>query len=113
MQTDPVQVVMPARAASVTDGTVLEWRKAEGDSVEADEAIVEISTDKVDAEVPAPAAGRTFRSAAGPGEPLTVGTLLAELSTNGGGSDGLAPPGEQPVSAPVATRTEQPASSAA
>ncbi len=51
------QVVMPQMGDSVTEGTILEWHKAQGDSVEADETLVEISTDKVDAEVPAPEAG--------------------------------------------------------
>ena len=48
---------MPAMGESVTEGTVLEWLKQVGDAVEADEPLVEVSTDKVDAEVPAPAAG--------------------------------------------------------
>ena len=52
-----VQVTMPAMGESVTEGTVLEWHKQEGDPVEADEVLVEISTDKVDAEVPVAAAG--------------------------------------------------------
>src|SRR2546430_2130949 len=56
-----VQVVMPAMGDSVSEGTVLEWHKQEGDSVEVDETIVEISTDKVDAEVPSPAAGTIVR----------------------------------------------------
>ena len=51
------QVTMPGMGESVTEGTVLEWHKQEGDPVEVDEILVEISTDKVDAEVPAPAAG--------------------------------------------------------
>src|SRR5919107_1218721 len=51
-----VEVFMPAMGESVTDGTVLEWHKQEGDAVAADETLVEISTDKVDAEVPAPVA---------------------------------------------------------
>jgi multifunctional 2-oxoglutarate metabolism enzyme len=79
-----VQVVMPAMGDSVTEGTVLEWRKGEGDSVAADEALVEISTDKVDAEVPAPAAGRILKIHAAEGATVAVGTLLAEISTNGG-----------------------------
>ena len=57
-----VQVTLPAMGESVTEGTVLEWHKQEGDHVEADEVLVEISTDKVDAEVPSPAAGRSRRS---------------------------------------------------
>ncbi len=52
-----VQVTLPQMGESVTEGTVLEWHKQEGDSVEADEVLVEISTDKVDAEVPSPASG--------------------------------------------------------
>src|ERR1700733_9433213 len=81
-----VEVVMPAMGDSVAEGTVLEWHKQEGDSVEADETIVEISTDKVDAEVPSPAAGRIVKIYAAEGETVAVGALLAEISTNGGGA---------------------------
>ena len=52
-----VQITMPEMGESVTEGTILEWLKAEGDPVEADEGIVEVSTDKVDTEIPAPASG--------------------------------------------------------
>ena len=51
-----IEVRMPEMGESVTEGTVLEWHKREGDAVSASETLVEISTDKVDAEVPAPAA---------------------------------------------------------
>jgi 2-oxoglutarate dehydrogenase E1 component len=84
--TDTVQVVMPAMGDSVAEGTVLEWHKREGDQVQVDETIVEISTDKVDAEVPAPAAGTILKIHAGEGDTVAVGALLAEISTNGGGS---------------------------
>ncbi len=80
-----VEVVMPAMGDSVAEGTVLEWRKQEGDSVEIDETIVEISTDKVDAEVPSPAAGRIVKILAAEGETVAVGAVLAEISTNGDG----------------------------
>ncbi len=83
-----VQVVMPAMGDSVAEGTVLEWRKREGDSVDADETIVEISTDKVDAEVPAPIAGQITKILAPEGETVTVGAPLAEISP---GSNGGAP----------------------
>ncbi len=83
-----VQVVMPAMGDSVAEGTVLEWHKQEGDPVEVDETLVEISTDKVDAEVPAPVAGTVARIHAGEGETVTVGGLLAEITTAGGGRDG-------------------------
>ena len=52
-----IQVTLPAMGESVTEGTILEWHKQVGDTIEADEIIVEVSTDKVDAEVPAPASG--------------------------------------------------------
>ena len=74
---------MPAMGDSVAEGTVLEWRKQEGDSVEADETLVEISTDKVDAEVPSPAAGRVVKIYAAEGDTVAVGAPLAEISTNG------------------------------
>ena len=73
-----VEVVMPAMGDSVAEGTVLEWRKQEGDPVAADETIVEISTDKVDAEVPAPVAGRLAKILAAEGETIAVGAALAD-----------------------------------
>ena len=82
-----IQVVMPQMGDSVAEGTVLEWRKAEGESVSADETIVEISTDKVDAEVSAPAAGTLLKIHAAEGETVTVGSVLAEIApTNGSAS---------------------------
>ena len=83
VETSTVQVLMPAMGDSVAEGTVLEWRKGEGDSVDVDETIVEISTDKVDAEVPSPAAGTIVRIHAAEGDTVAVGALLAEVSTNG------------------------------
>src|ERR1700748_1204405 len=91
-----VQLVMPAMGDSVAEGTVLEWHKQEGDSVEVDETIVEISTDKVDAEVPSPAAGRLVKIHAAEGETVAVGAVLAEIATNGdssgNGAEGPATP---------------------
>ncbi len=81
-----VQLTMPAMGDSVAEGTVLEWRKQEGDSVEVDETVVEISTDKVDAEVPAPVAGTIVKIHAGEGDTVSVGALLAEIATNGTGA---------------------------
>src|SRR3954453_1703210 len=74
---------MPAMGESVTEGTVLEWNKQEGDPIEADEVLVEISTDKVDAEVPAPAGGTIVKIHVAEGDTVEVGQLLAEISTNG------------------------------
>src|SRR6058998_922411 len=78
-----VEVTMPAMGESVTEGTVLEWHKQEGDPVEADETLVEISTDKVDAEVPAPAAGTIAKILAAEGDTVEVGQVLAEITLNG------------------------------
>src|SRR5213079_1141095 len=78
-----VQVTLPQMGESVTEGTILEWHKQEGDPVEADEVLVEISTDKVDAEVPAPAAGVLVKIHAPEGETVQVGQLLAEIGANG------------------------------
>src|SRR3954447_8447686 len=79
-----IQVPLPQMGESVTEGTVLEWHKQEGDRVEADETLVEISTDKVDAEVPAPNAGTVVKVHVAEGDTVEVGQLLAEISTNGG-----------------------------
>jgi 2-oxoglutarate dehydrogenase E1 component len=83
-----VEVVMPQMGESVTEGTVLEWLKQPGDTVEADEAIVEISTDKVDAEVPAPTAGTIAKLHVSEGDTVTVGQVLAEIAVNGSGAAG-------------------------
>src|SRR5829696_8605955 len=79
-----IRVEMPQMGESVTEGTVLEWHKQEGDPVAADETLVEVSTDKVDAEVPAPVSGTLAKIHAPEGETIGVGALLAEISTNGG-----------------------------
>ena len=71
---------MPAMGDSVAEGTVLEWHKSEGDTVAADETIVEISTDKVDAEVPAPIAGTVVKIVAAEGDTVAVGAVLAEIA---------------------------------
>src|SRR5437764_5096778 len=107
-----VQVVMPAMGDSVAEGTVLEWHKQEGDSVAADETLVEISTDKVDAEVPAPVAGTVVKIHAAEGDTVTIGALLAEISTtNGAEAEQLSnPPGDgepaTPEQAVAAAETE-------
>ena len=102
-----VQVTLPAMGESVTEGTVLEWHKHEGDHVEADETLVEISTDKVDAEVPAPVSGTVVKVHAAEGDTVTVGAVLVEIvpdgaSGNGAGGNGAAPAPAAPADAPVA-----------
>src|SRR4051794_1658216 len=86
-----VQVRLPAMGESVREGTVLEWHKQEGDTVDADEPLVDVSTDKVDAEVPAPAAGTLVKILAAEGETVAVGAVLAEIAPrDGAGDDGAA-----------------------
>src|SRR5437764_15068198 len=85
-----IQVTMPAMGESVTEGTILEWHKQEGDTIEADEVLVEISTDKVDAEVPAPASGTLAKILAAEGATVSVGQVLAEIPTNGAAPAGPA-----------------------
>jgi 2-oxoglutarate decarboxylase len=84
-----VQVVMPQMGDSVSEGTILEWHFNEGDHVTADDTIVEISTDKVDAEVPAPITGTVVKVLAAEGDTVTVGSVLAEIAPG----DGAAPAG--------------------
>jgi len=75
-----VEIQMPQMGESVTEGTVLEWHKQEGEFVEEGETLVEVSTDKVDAEVPAPASGTLTKIHALADETVQVGQLLAEMS---------------------------------
>src|ERR1700710_3141788 len=91
--TSTVEVVMPAMGDSVAEGTVLEWHKHEGDNGGADETLVEISTDKVDAEVPSPVSGTIVKIHAAEGDTVAVGALLAEISTNGDAAAASAPNG--------------------
>ena len=88
-----VEVTMPQMGDSVSEGTVLEWHKQEGDSVAEDEVLVEISTDKVDAEVPSPAAGTVVKIHAAEGDTIQVGAVLAEISANGDAPS--APPADE------------------
>jgi multifunctional 2-oxoglutarate metabolism enzyme len=78
-----VQITMPQMGESVTEGTVLEWLKQVGDHVEVDDPLVEISTDKVDAEVPSPAAGTLVKIFAEPDSTVEVGAVLGEIETDG------------------------------
>ncbi|MGH2804972.1 MAG: biotin/lipoyl-containing protein, partial [Thermoleophilaceae bacterium] len=88
-----VQITMPQMGESVTEGTILEWLKQVGDRVAADEPLVEVSTDKVDAEVPAPAAGTLTKILAEPDSTVQVGAVLGEIEVGG---DGAGPPASEP-----------------
>jgi len=86
-----VEIQMPQMGESVTEGTVLEWHVSEGESVQEGDTVVEVSTDKVDAEVPAPATGVISKILAQPDETVQVGAVLAELEQ---GEDGAATSGD-------------------
>jgi pyruvate dehydrogenase E2 component (dihydrolipoamide acetyltransferase) len=103
-----VDVVMPQMGVSVSEGTVVTWRKQVGEAVKADETIVEISTDKVDTEVPAPASGTVRELLVAEGETVDVGTRIAVIDTGGGSApaSGAAPaapaaPAEPAAAAPA------------
>lgn len=98
----PVSVTMPRLGESVTEGTVTRWLKQEGDTVEVDEPLLEVSTDKVDTEIPSPAAGVLSRIVVGEDETAEVGSELAVIA--GEGEDaGAAPTQEaEPATEPTA-----------
>ena len=77
-----VDVTMPQMGVSVAEGTVVEWRKQVGDWVEDEETVCEISTDKIDTEVPSPAAGGVAEMLVEAGATVEVGTVLARLATD-------------------------------
>jgi multifunctional 2-oxoglutarate metabolism enzyme len=87
---DLLEIQMPAMGESVTEGTILEWHVSEGEEVSEGDTVVEVSTDKIDAEVPAPADGVITKIMAQPDDTVTVGQVLAQLDTNGVGN-GAAP----------------------
>jgi 2-oxoglutarate decarboxylase len=87
-QTATVQIQMPEMGESVTEGIVLEWHVAEGDFVNEGDTVVEVSTDKVDAEVPAPADGVITKLIASVDDEVPVGAPLAEMEPGEGSSEG-------------------------
>ena len=93
-----VDVVMPKMGESVMEGTVLEWKKAVGDTVEQDETLLEISTDKVDSEVPSPEAGTLLEILVQENETVEVGVPIAVIGT-GNAVASSAPSGDAAPSA--------------
>src|SRR3954465_7254080 len=77
---------MPQMGESVVEGTILTWLKHEGDSVEVDEPLVEVSTDKVDTEIPSPVGGTLVKILVQEGDTVEIGTALAEIEGWGNGA---------------------------
>ncbi|MEV7983417.1 biotin/lipoyl-containing protein, partial [Streptomyces sp. NPDC086519] len=94
-------VVLPALGESVTEGTVTRWLKSVGDSVEADEPLLEVSTDKVDTEIPAPTSGVLLEIVVGEDETAEVGAKLAVIGAPGA-APAAAPAPAAPAPAPAA-----------
>ena len=106
-----VDVVMPQMGVSVSEGTVTRWLKQEGEQVEADEPLLEISTDKVDTEVPSPASGTVTQILVQEGATVDVGTKLGQI---GGGADETpAETAEPEQPAPAAGEVAEPATAEA
>ncbi|MFF5721888.1 2-oxoglutarate dehydrogenase, E2 component, dihydrolipoamide succinyltransferase [Streptomyces buecherae] len=101
-----VSVTLPALGESVTEGTVTRWLKAEGERVEADEPLLEVSTDKVDTEIPAPAAGVLSSIKVAEDETVEVGAELAVID------DGSGAPAEAPAAEAAPAPAEEPAPAA-
>lgn len=96
---DATEVVMPQMGESITEGTVSKWLKAVGDTIEKDEPLLEISTDKVDAEVPSPAAGKLLQILAQEGETVEVGSVVALVGSSAGAAAAAPKPAAEPAKA--------------
>jgi 2-oxoglutarate dehydrogenase E2 component (dihydrolipoamide succinyltransferase) len=105
-----VEVLMPQMGESIAEGTVSKWLKKVGDSVQRDEPLFEISTDKVDAEIPAPAAGVLAEVKVGEGQTVPVQTLVAVIETDKGAAV-AAPPSIAPPAPPPAAAQRAPTAS--
>jgi len=89
--TEAIDVVMPQMGVSVSEGTITKWLKQQGEQVEADEPLLEISTDKVDTEVPSPGSGVLTEILVQEGQTVDVGTKLAVIGGDGAKAE-AAPP---------------------
>ncbi len=110
------QVKMPQLGETVVEGTITRWLKREGESVGMDEPLVEVSTDKVDSEIPSPVSGTVSRIHAGEGETVTVGSVIAEIAGAGEAAPPAAPtsmPEEEKTPVPAPAASEAPAAARA
>jgi pyruvate/2-oxoglutarate dehydrogenase complex dihydrolipoamide acyltransferase (E2) component len=101
-----VDVTMPQMGVSVAEGTVIGWRVEPGDRIEAEATICEISTDKIDTEVPSPASGVVTEILVPMGETVDVGTVMARIATDGG--SGSTPPPDGDTAQPSTAEAKSP-----
>ena len=109
------EVLMPQMGESITEGTITKWLKKVGDSVQRDEPIFEISTDKVDAEIPSPVAGKLTEIKVNEGQTVTINTVVALIGGAGAPSAAAAAPVAQPAvpqAAPAAQQNGKPSAAA-
>lgn len=99
-----LEILLPKMGESVAEATIIKWLKKEGDHVDADEPIVEIATDKVDSEVPAPQAGTLLQCLVGEGDVVKVGQAIARIGSEAGSGNAKVDP------APVVAATSEPSS---
>src|SRR5512137_1787213 len=100
-----VDIVMPQMGESIFEGTITKWLKKPGDRVERDEPLFEISTDKVDAEIPAPSAGTLKEIKIAEGQTVPIQTVVAVIDAEGGAAAAAPAPAakaEAPKAAPAA-----------
>src|SRR5437867_5555859 len=102
----PTTVTMPQLGETVVEGTITKWLKSEGEEIERDEPLFEISTDKVDTEVPSPVAGTLSKILVPEGETVSVGTNLAEIDDGSAGRQTAEVSAEAAESATPAAETE-------
>src|SRR5437868_7915495 len=106
-----VDVVMPQMGVSVSEGTITRWLKQEGEHVEADEPLLEISTDKIDTEVPSPGTGTLTQILVQEGQTVDVGTKLAQIGGGGAAAPAAeAPPAPEPATQQAAQAADAPSS---
>lgn len=103
------EVTLPALGESVTEGTVTRWLKAVGDEVEVDEPLLEVSTDKVDTEIPSPVAGTLQEIRVNEDETAEVGSVLAVIGSGSAAPSAAEPTSAEPVAAAPSTEREEPA----
>src|ERR1039457_600329 len=106
----PIDVVMPQMGESIAEGTVVKWLKKPGEKVERDEPLLEISTDKVDAEIPSPASGTLTEIIAQEGQTVGVNTVVARIAAEGEAAPASAPAPATEAAAPAQPPTSAPES---